>query len=109
MPLLKASGRSEGVAVGPAAQGEDGAGAAKRPARNADLAAVEDQQIGRARPALPGDDRHELLLDHQGVVATGDPQPVGDAQDVGVHGDPEGDVVGVADVQRIANNPAPPK
>src|SRR5258705_8633238 len=55
--------RREGLAGRPAAQGEDGALATERAAGDADLAAVEDQQVRRARPSLLRNDGHELALD----------------------------------------------
>ena len=67
------------------------------PPRVADLAAVEDQQVGGARPALARDQRHELPLDLQRVVRRREAEPVGHAQHVRVDGDAFGDAVGVAE------------
>ena len=75
------------LAVLPAAEREHRALAAARPPRVADLAAVEDQQVGGARPALVRHDGHELLLDLRRVVALRDAQAVRDAQHVRVDRD----------------------
>ena len=92
------------LALLPPAQGEHGTLPAQRTARVADLAAVEDEQVGGARPALGGHERHELLLDLDRVVALRDAQAVRDPQDVRVDGDALRDVVRVAqhDVRGLA-------
>src|SRR5205085_11912543 len=83
----------EGLPLRPPAEGEHRALPAPRPPRDADLPAVEDEQVGGARPALLLDEGHELPLDLDGVVALGDAEPVRDAQHVRVDGDAFRDVV----------------
>ena len=92
-----AARRGPGLPALPRAHGEQRADAAGRPARVADLAAVEDEEVGRPRPALAGDERHELRLDLQRVVALGEAEAVRHAEDVGVHGDALVDAEGVAE------------
>jgi len=55
------------------------------PPRDADLAAVEDEQVRRA-VHRSAQDRHELTLDLDGVVRARY-EPVGDAQHVRIHRD----------------------
>ena len=52
---------------------------AVRFARRADFAAKEDQHVVHVPPVLLGKQGHEVLFDHRGVVACGQPEPEGDA------------------------------
>ena len=80
----------------PATEREHGTAAAGGPARIADLAAVEDEEVGGARPALLGHELHEPGLDLQGVARVDEAQPIRHAQDVRVHRDALVHAVGVA-------------
>ena len=64
--------------------------------RPADAAAVEDQRVGRSRPALRRHRRAQLLLDDDRIVRLGDADAVRDAQHVTVDRQP-GNAEGVAE------------
>ena len=51
----------------------------------ADLAAVMDELVTERNPAVLRDDPHEVLLNLWSRIGFGEREPVGDAQDVGVH------------------------
>ncbi len=58
---------------------------------------MEDDEVGRPRPPLASDERHEARLDRRRVAALGEAEPVRDAEDVRVHRDALVDVEGVAE------------
>ena len=69
------------------AEGRERAGIAGRPLRMADLSSVPDEPVMRLRPIFFGNERHEPLFHFEGRFAGGEPQAVGDAEDVRIDGD----------------------
>ena len=45
------------------------------------------QEVGRQGPLPPGQDVDQLVVDLVGILGAREPQTLGDAEDVGVHGD----------------------
>ena len=68
----------------PLAQVGDHAPLAQRPARQAGVAAVQDQPVVRVQHVLLGDHLEQLQLDRQRVLARRQPGAVADAENVGV-------------------------
>ena len=60
---------------------------AARPARDADVAAVQDQPVVGAGLQVVGDDSHELRLHLVRRLASGQAQAMAHTEDVGVDGD----------------------
>src|SRR5690348_11769932 len=82
--------------VGPGAERAHGARRAGGLAGHAGAPAVDDQQVrALGEPAL-GQDLHELVVDLIGILRLGQPQALGDTEDVGVHGE-RVDAEGVAE------------
>src|SRR5262249_52983791 len=74
--------------------------------RFANAPAVQDQRVGRLRPAGLPQRRGELLLDDFRLVALGDADPIGDAQHVAVHRQPwDAERVSEDDVGGLAADP----
>ena len=61
---------------GGAEVGQD-ASLAARPAGDADLAAVEDQEVGEQRPVVLREERHQVLLDLHRIVMPRQPEQIG--------------------------------
>ena len=77
--------------VGGVAEAFEGAVGAAGLARDADLAAVEDHLVGEVDPFGLGDDAHEVALNFFGGGLAGEFEAAGEAEDVCVHDDADGD------------------
>ncbi len=61
------------------------------------FAAVEDDEVGGPGPPRSRDERHELPLHVDRIIAAREAEAIRDAKDVGVHGDSFSDPEGVAE------------
>src|SRR5207244_3901947 len=64
----------------------------------------KDEEVREQRPMVPGEERHQVLLDLLRVVVPGEPEQAAQAADVGIHRDPLVDAIDVAqdDVRGLA-------
>src|SRR5258708_5083372 len=86
--ILSRWARSESrTLIGGVADGVETAGIAFGRSRHAEGAAVEDDLVREADPAVLGNDFDEILLDLDGVGVFGEVEAPGDALDVGIDDD----------------------
>jgi hypothetical protein len=65
-------------------------------AGEADLAAVENEEMGEEGPVVLGDDFHQVLFDFDGIGVCGEVEALGEASDVGIDDDADILVEGVS-------------
>src|SRR5438093_9517509 len=73
--------------IGPGTERADRADRARWLPCRAGAAPVSRQEVGRQGPLPPGQDVDQLVVDLVGILGAREPQTLGDAEDVGVHGD----------------------
>src|SRR5207253_3181745 len=78
------------------AEANEGALLAERTARDADAAAVPDQQVREATPVLTRDELHQVALDLHRVLVLGQSKPLGEPAYVRV----DDDALGVSELRR---------